>query len=207
MSADDARRRFDAATALLLAPLPHGVVVRPCTPDEWDQHAKPWWRADARNAIDLATLYDDQQRASAADLDAVMATCLEHRVLLVAGDDVIGAYWGHQERHGRYYMVNSILDPAWRGRGVYTALLANVEAAARAAGFRELTSRHRADNNAVLVPKLRTGWVIAGFEISPRYGLLVALRKPLVETLGRLHAHRVDGSQAALLRAAGLPLP
>ena len=54
----------------------------------------------------------------------------------------------------------------------------------------------------------RTSWYsTAGFEISPRYGILVSLRKPLVESLGQLHAHRVDGSYTEALRKAGLPLP
>lgn len=207
MSADDARRRFAAAERHLLAPLPHGVEVRACTAAEWDEHAGAWWRADPRPPLELAALYTDEQRAAIADLDAVLAPGLEHRVLLVKDGVPVGAYRGQQEAFGRYYMINSILDPAWRGRGLYRALLGNVEAAVAEAGFREMYSRHRADNNAVLVPKLRAGWTIAAFEVTPRFGLLVHLRRYLHDGFARAFAHRVDGGHAEALRAAGVKIP
>ena len=110
-------------------------------------------------------------------------------------------------KKGRYYMVNTIMRPDVRGRGVYRALLGNVERAVAAAGFRELYSRHRADNNAVIVPKLKAGWVIAAFEVALKFGLMVHLRRYLSDDLVRLHGFRVDGGHAASLRAAGLKLP
>jgi hypothetical protein len=70
-----------------------------------------------------------------------------------------------------------------------------------------MTSRHRADNNAVIVPKLRAGWVIAGFEVAPRFGLLVHLRRYLLDGFARAFAYRVDGGHAEALRAAGVKIP
>jgi GNAT superfamily N-acetyltransferase len=208
MSTDDARRRFDeATTAHLYAPLPGGVEVTPCAADEWHAIADPWWRDSARPDLDLTPLMTNDERERIADLDGVLAARLAHRLILRAGGEPIGAYWGIQEPLGRYYMVSSILRPEWRGRGVYRALLANVERTAAAAGFREMGSRHRADNNDVIVPKLRAGWTIAGFEVAPRFGLLVHLRKYLLDGFARAFAYRVDGGHAASLRAAGVKIP
>ena len=208
MSADDARRRFDDATRThLLAPLPQGVEVRTCTADEWRRITDPWWALEPRPDLDLAPLYSEVERARIADLDALLAPLLEHRVVLYAAGTPVGAYWGRQEDFGRYYMVNTILHPDWRGRGLYSALLARVEAAARASGFREMYSRHRADNNAVLVPKLRAGWVIAAFEVALRYGLLVHLRRYLHDGFARAFGYRIDGGNADALRAAGVKVP
>jgi GNAT superfamily N-acetyltransferase len=208
MSADDARRRFDAATRThLLAPLPHGVEVLPCTPDEWRLLTNPWWALESRPRIDLAPLYSELDRGSVADLDAVLATPLEHRVVLRAAGAPIGAYYGHQEASGRYSMVNTILVPEWRGRGIYRALLARIEAAVRASGFLEMSSRHRADNNPVIVPKLRAGWIIAAFEVGTKFGLLVHLRRYLHDGLAHAFGYRIDGRHADALRAAGVKLP
>lgn len=208
MSADDARRRFDDATRThLLAPLPGGVEVVPCSADEWRALTDPWWALEPRPRIDLAPLHSDAERAQLADLDAVLGAPLAHHVVLRAAGEPIGAYSGCQQSDGRYYMQNTILVPAWRGRGVYRALLANLEAALCASGFVEMSSRHRADNNAVIIPKLRAGWVIAAFEVGPKYGLLVHLRRYLHEGLGRVFGFRIDGRHADALRAAGVKLP
>ena len=65
----------------------------------------------------------------------------------------------------------------------------------------------RADNNAILVPMLRAGWVIAAFAVAPRWGLTIHLRKYVVDALMLVHEHRVDGSRVVELRDRGLELP
>jgi GNAT superfamily N-acetyltransferase len=207
MSADDARARFAAATRHLLAPLPHGVVVQPCTPEEWEAQVEVMWQDLARPAVDLGPLSTPEQQAAIADLDAALPAALVHTVLFVHDDVTIGGYRGKQEAFGRYHMYNTILRPEWRGRGLYKAFLPHVEASVAESGFREMTSRHRADNNAVIVPKLRAGWLIAGFEVAPRFGLLVHLRRYLHDGFARAFAHRIDGAHAEELRAAGVKIP
>ncbi|HTJ42596.1 MAG TPA: GNAT family N-acetyltransferase [Kofleriaceae bacterium] len=207
MSADDARRRFTDAARHLLAPLPHGVEVRACTADEWSKHADAWWNQLDRPALDLLRLHTDDERAAIKDLDDAFGPPMEHRVVFTHEGTPVGAYWGQQERQGRYYMVNTIFDPAWRGRGLYRAFLPRVEAAAKETGFREMYSRHRADNNAVIVPKLRAGWSIAAFEVAPKFGLLVHLRKYLHDGFARAFGYRVDGGHAQALRDLGLAIP
>src|SRR5262245_7708186 len=109
MSADDARRRFDDATrTYLLAPLPHGVEVLPCTADEWRRLTDPWWALAPRPNLDPAPLYSEAELARVADLDALLPTPLEHRVALYASGTPVGAYFGRQEDSGRYYMANTI---------------------------------------------------------------------------------------------------
>ena len=208
MAAEDGRRRFAEATARhLVGPLGAGVEVRACDAAAWREHADAMWRDDERPDVETAPLFDAETRARVDDLDALVPAPLEHRVLLHAGDEVVGTYWGVQEAYGRYYMVNTIVRRDWRGRGLYRALLDRVVAAVRDAGFREMYSRHRADNNAVLVAKLKAGWSIAAFEVAPRYGLMVHLRRILVDGYDRLFRYRIDGAEADALRAAGVRIP
>lgn len=208
-AADLARARFAAATdAHLSGPLIDGVTLASVETAEWDRHNQALWdgASDRAPAFDLRLAMTEDERAAAAALDATWASPMAHRILLRAGDEVIGAYWGMQDTWQRYYMVYSVIARAWQGRGLYRALLTRVMAAATAAGFREIYSRHRADNNAILVPKLKAGFTIAALEMAPRFGLLVHLRYYPSEGLRQVAEHRVDGSHAAALRARGLPI-
>ena len=48
--------------------------------------------------------------------------------------------------------------------------------------------------------------MIAAFEVAPRWGLTVHLRRYLVEALTLAHEYRVDGAHAAELREHGLKI-
>jgi hypothetical protein len=61
--------------------------------------------------------------------------------------------------------------------------------------------------NPILIAKLRAGWAIAAFEVSPRHGLLVHLRRILVDGYDRLFRYRIEGAEADALRAAGVRIP
>jgi GNAT superfamily N-acetyltransferase len=209
MSAADARTRFTTATAAhLAAPLAPGVAIRHVGEAEWHTAVDPMWAGTLdRPGLELGALFSPEQSAGFRDLDAIVGDRLQHRMLFDVDGATVGGYWGQQETFGRYYMTVSVFHPSWRGRGLYTSLLSRVTAAVADAGFREMYSRHRADNNAILVPKLRAGWVIAAFEVAPRWGLTVHLRKYLVDALTLVHEHRVDGARVAELRDRGLKLP
>jgi GNAT superfamily N-acetyltransferase len=206
---DDVRARFHESTSrhLIGALTPEVELRLPDSVEEHEHHLDALWALGDRPSLDPAPLFSDEERARQAALAALRGPPLEHRLLWVAGGEVIGCYWGVQDDHCRYYMTSTVLRPDYQGRGVYRAFLPRLVAAVRETGFHEIYSRHRADNNAVLVPKLKAGFVIAGFDVAPRHGLLVQLRLYLNEGLGRLFAYRIDGRQAVELRAAGLPVP
>jgi GNAT superfamily N-acetyltransferase len=208
MTGDDVRERFEQASRRhLTGELAAGVEMRPASADEYERHKTALWLGVGREAIDAAPLFSDEDRARYAALASLRGAQLEHRLLWTAGDQVVGSYWGFQEDYGRYYMINTVVHPDYQGRGLYSAFLPRLIAAVAEVGFREIYSRHRADNNAILVPKLKAGFVIAGFEIAPRFGMLVHLRLYLHRGLAQLFAHRIDGSGAAELRAGGVELP
>lgn len=204
MSADDARARFAQATLdHLTAPLADGITIRHVAADEIMPIADRLWTGDTRPHGRLDVLWGEDSKTQVADLGAVLGEPLSHRLAFEQDGELVGSYWGQQEAWGRYYMVNTIFVPRLHGRGLYRALLARIVAAVAASGFREIYSRHRADNNAILVPKLKAGFVIAAFEIAPRFGLLVHLRRYLLDGLEKMHGHRVDGAFGAELRALG----
>ena len=208
MSATDARTRFAAATAEHLTdPLVPGVTIRHV--DEADVHAvveTMWTGTMDRPGLELGPLFTAEQSAGFKDLDALLHDRLQHRMLFEAEGTAVGAYWGQQEMFGRYYMTVTVFRPEWRGRGLYSAFLRRITTAVAANGFREIYSRHRSDNNAILVPKLRAGWIISGFEVAPRWGHMVHLRKYLVDGLALAHEYRVDGARVPELRERGMKI-
>ncbi len=72
-------------------------------------------------------------------------------------------------------MTNTGILEAHRGRGLYTALLPVVLGILKREGFQTVYSRHNLTNNAVIVPKLKAGVVISGFEVDDRFGTLAQL--------------------------------
>ncbi len=91
------------------------------------------------------------------------------------GDEIIGWSWGQQDSPERFYMVNSAILPEYRGRGLYSAMLDKALELVKSEGFQVVYSRHVATNNAIIVPKLKAGFVITSMELSDIFGTLVHL--------------------------------
>ncbi|MBS1537033.1 MAG: GNAT family N-acetyltransferase [Bacteroidetes bacterium] len=90
-------------------------------------------------------------------------------------NEFVGWHFGGQESNEKYYMRNTALFPEHRGKGVYSALLPHILSIIEKKGFQIIYSRHHATNNAVIVPKLKAGFIITGFEITDQFGTLVHL--------------------------------
>ena len=86
-----------------------------------------------------------------------------------------GWSFGSQVDNEKFYMINSAVMPEHRRRGLYKALMAFVLRDAAGEGFQIIYSRHVATNSAILIPKLKAGFIITAFEMSDMHGLLVHL--------------------------------
>jgi ribosomal protein S18 acetylase RimI-like enzyme len=142
------------------------------------------------NDIDLNSFYSETEKEKTAALDKMCTT--QYRLYLTAWKDekLIGWSWGFQMNGMEFYMCNSAVFPEYRRKGIYTELMNKIITKAQEDGFQEITSRHHADNNAVIIPKLKTGFVIKGFEINPRFGLLVNLVCYKSENILKIHNQR-----------------
>ena|SRR5215216_2663543 len=87
--------------------------------------------------------------------------------------EFVGWSWGRQDGCERFHMVNSAVFPEHRRKGFYRALMERVVNEAASEGFQIVYSRHAATNSAILIPKLKFGFIITSFEISDAFGLLV----------------------------------
>lgn len=87
---------------------------------------------------------------------------------------VVGWHSARQWDERTVYMSNTALLPGHRGRGLYTRLLPHLLEAFRARGYTLVRSHHHATNSAVLVPKLRAGFVVSGLEVN-HHGMMAVL--------------------------------
>jgi len=91
------------------------------------------------------------------------------------GEEIVGWSFGMQTRKEDYYMINSAVFPAFRNKGIYTQMMKLTVEKAKDDGFQRIYSRHKMDNNQILIPKLKFGFVITGFEVTDIFGNLVQL--------------------------------
>ena len=72
-------------------------------------------------------------------------------------------------------MSNSAVLPEHRNKGIYKELLAGTLRITKEEGFQAVYSRHIAANSAVIVPKLKVGFVITGMEMLEWAELMVRM--------------------------------
>ena len=97
------------------------------------------------------------------------------RIGAFRGDFLVGWTFARPEGASHLYMINSGVTPAERRQGIYSELVRLVIEHARSRGYVAVLSRHAANNNAVIVAKLKLGFFVSGFEYSEVYGPLVRL--------------------------------
>lgn len=130
-----------------------------------------------------------QQRRAAYPSSWRMQWALEFK------GDVVGWTYSYQQDHETLYMCNSAIAQEHRGKGLYTAMLQHVLTMANEQGFQLVTSKHYASNNAVIVPKLKAGFIITGMALDEKYGLMVHLTKYLHPERERIAINRIGESR------------
>lgn len=74
-----------------------------------------------------------------------------------------------------FFMAYSGVLPEYQRRGVYSAFLEIFLRYLGALGYERVTSNHMVNNRAVLIAKLKAGFVVSGMVLDERYGAQVAL--------------------------------
>jgi ribosomal protein S18 acetylase RimI-like enzyme len=124
------------------------------------------------NARDLLT---ESEKEKAKALQSRMGDPFRLHLAVFYKNEFVGWSWGFQQSAETYYMCNSAILPEHRNKGLYTALMHETVRRVSAEGFQRIYSRHTATNNAVIIPKLKAGFLITHFEISDTFGVLVHL--------------------------------
>lgn len=89
---------------------------------------------------------------------------------------IVGWHYGYAIDAETYYMQNSAILEPFRGRGLYSSILKFVVAKLAEEGFQVITSSHHGNNAAVLIPKLKQGFIITGTQFHERFKFLIELK-------------------------------
>jgi ribosomal protein S18 acetylase RimI-like enzyme len=126
--------------------------------------------------VPIAKLLSEEELAAGKRLLRNMGKPFSVHLALFADGDLVGWSFGRQTDFETYYMTSSGILPEHRRKGLYTELLKETIRLVKAEGFQIIHSRHTATNNAVIIPKLKAGFIISSMEISDPFGTLIHLR-------------------------------
>lgn len=136
----------------------------------------------------LSKVLDAEAAQRSGALSSTEAGAL--RIGAFRGESLVGWTFGRREGAHQFHMINSGVAGSERRRGIYTHLARLAMAHARSLGCSTVLSRHAANNNAVIIAKLKLGFVVSGFEYSEVYGPLVRLTCLLGEPRRTLYQSR-----------------
>jgi len=88
-------------------------------------------------------------------------------------NEFVAFSFGFQETEDNFYVACSAVVEEKRNLGLYSALLDYTIETCREQGFQVIYGTHCATNNAVIVPKLKKGFVISKMECSDIFGVVL----------------------------------
>ena len=91
-------------------------------------------------------------------------------------NEFVGFSFGSQESEETFYMMASAVLPAHRGLGLYSEMVKLVIKRCTEEGFQKIYGTHCATNNAVLVPKMKLGFIFSKVELSDMFGTIIHLQ-------------------------------
>ncbi len=105
----------------------------------------------------------------------------EQFVIYDAANEPIGWSIGEQKESDTFIMQWTGILPEYQNRGIYSAFLRQLLVYLKAIGYARVTSNHFVNNRAVLVAKLKSGFIATGMSLDERWGAVLWLTKYLNE--------------------------
>lgn len=96
-------------------------------------------------------------------------------LLLRSGERCVGWSQGSLRDSSTFFMAYSAIIRSFQRQGLYSALLHALLPYLDALGYERVTSNHMVNNRAVLIAKLKAGFIITGMVLDERYGAQVSL--------------------------------
>lgn len=133
----------------------------------------------------------DDERAKLKKLTANMGELFELRLGVFHKSEFVGWHFGRQDSYTSFYMQSSGILGPHRRNGLYSELVKRVLQITTDLGFQDVWSRHNATNNAVIIPKLKQGFLITALEVTDLFGTLAHLHYYPKEVRRKMMDYRV----------------
>lgn len=140
--------------------------------------------------IQIEDLMSESEKEKLSKLNRLIDNKYKLRLYILKGNTRVGWFMGEQISRETFYMRNTGIFKEFRNKGIYTRFLSVLREILREKGFQKITSSHIVTNNNVIVPKLKAGFMITGFEISDRFGLFVNLTYNFNEVRNKILRYR-----------------
>ena len=125
--------------------------------------------------FDIRPILSEQEKLQSQQHQQVLKNITRYFLVAKANEAIVGWSFGMQKSAEDFYMINSAVLAAYRQQGIYTQLMQHAVEFISNKGFQRIYSRHKMSNNAILIPKLKFGFTITGFEVNDVFGNLVEL--------------------------------
>lgn len=145
---------------------------------------------DARGALSAT------EQKAVDSLGSNLKDAYDLRLGFFHAGNMVGWNYGMQVTADTFRMVTTGILPEYQHRGIYSTFLPVVTEQIKKEGFQIVLSRHYATDNQVIIPKLRFGFLISGFELTDEFGLLLRLSYFFNETRRKIF-HMRSGFQQA----------
>ncbi|GAB4206029.1 MAG: hypothetical protein OHK0022_32680 [Roseiflexaceae bacterium] len=128
-------------------------------------------------SADLGHYAPPQGQATQSPLlrQAARANHEEYLLLLDQYERCVGWTYGRMRDVRTFLMAHSAVVRSRQREGLYTALLVAFLPYLRALGYERVTSNHMVTNRAVLIAKLKAGFIVSGMVLDERFGAQVSL--------------------------------
>jgi ribosomal protein S18 acetylase RimI-like enzyme len=141
--------------------------------DHYEIHRMNMFSRDHSCSVGVA--YSESEREKLKNLRIDTKSHFFLYLGIFKAEEFVGWSWGFQQSDESFYMCNSAILPKYRRLGLYSRVIEKSVDILKEEGFQIITSRHTATNNAVLIPKLKAGFIIQKMELDDRFGVLIHL--------------------------------
>lgn len=154
-----------------------GIVVKELSPEELTQILESHFNKAFENRADAAVTPEISEEAKAQIKQRrIQDSRYRLRLGIFVDGEIAGWHYGYSTDAETYYMQNSAVLKEFRGKKLYSKLLTATLEVLKQQGFQVVTSIHHPNNPAVLIPKLKQGFVISGTLLHERFRFLVELK-------------------------------
>lgn len=153
------------------------ISIREVSAEELNAVLKVHFNSTFSNRADAAPSVNLPEETKGQISDRAKADArFKLRLLIYQNSQVVGWHTGQATDPETYYMQNSAILAPFRGQGLYKVLMNYVLGKVKSEGFQVVTSTHHPNNPAVLIPKLKAGFVISGMQLHERFRFLIELK-------------------------------